>query len=713
MASLADRELVTRTMDRYRYMLDNGHTAFVRMAAECDGFFTGRGQWTEAERASLRAKRKPVVTINQILPTMNYVLGNQINNRVATTFSPKRNGATDETAAVLGKVYKQISDNNELDWQRSEMFADGMVTGRGYLDVRLDFSDSLRGEVRVTQLDPRNVLLDPDANSYDPDGWKDVMTVQFLSPADIEVLWGKQKATRVALGVSDYDTSSLENDLSRATFGAVASKSALPSMTVDSSSQGSYRRAIAVIERQWRKLDSYDHFVWLTTGDIRPVPDTLGDEGIASFLAENPDVTVTKRLGWRIRWTVVANGVLLHDDWSPYQRFTVFPYFPYFRRGATIGAVESLMDPQRLLNKTTSQELHILNTTANSGWKVKRNNLSNMSVSELEQRGGETGLVVEVEDMDGLDKIQPNQVPTGLDRMAFKAEDYIKSISLVSDYMRGSAREDVAAKAVVANQQTGNIGMAKPLENLTHSDKLLARHILELIQTYYDDERVIRVMSDTRRQQSEDVTVNQVTQNGVLNDLTVGEYDITITSVPARELDEDSEFEQAVRMRTDLGVAIPDDFIIRTSRLREKQALLEQMAQSSEDSRAQQDQAARLALAKEQADLQKIQADAVLSQAKAHQAMTPPPAAQDNTQVELAKLKMEYELKARELMMNMEIKKQELELKKQETTMKAQLDASIRQQEADAKKQAARIQARKMAEGGPAAAPTSTPTQEQ
>ena len=82
-----------------------------------------------------------------------------------------------------------------------------------------------------------------------------------------------------------------------------------------------------------------------------------------------------------------------------------------------------------LLNKVSSQELHVVNTTANFGWKVKRNALQNMSVGELEQRGAQTGLVLGLDELVNAEKIQPNQTPSGLDRISYKAEEHIKSIS--------------------------------------------------------------------------------------------------------------------------------------------------------------------------------------------------------------------------------------------------------------------------------------------
>ena len=136
------------------------------------------------------------------------------------------------------------------------------------------------------------------------------------------------------------------------------------------------------------------HFVDVGTGDTRMVLPDWDAQRTAAHLPE-PQSGADQKLVQRIRWTVVADNVVLHDDWSPYKHFTVVPYFPYCRRGRTVGLVENLIGPQELLNKVSSQELHVVNTTANSGWKVKRNALQKMSVAELEQRGAQTGLVLE------------------------------------------------------------------------------------------------------------------------------------------------------------------------------------------------------------------------------------------------------------------------------------------------------------------------------
>ena len=86
------------------------------------------------------------------------------------------------------------------------------------------------------------------------------------------------------------------------------------------------------------------HFVDVATGDTRQVPDAWTEEQIADYLAKNPEMT-TKKLIQRIRWTVIAGSVVLHDDWSPYKALHSGAVLPHFVRGRTSGLlVENLID---------------------------------------------------------------------------------------------------------------------------------------------------------------------------------------------------------------------------------------------------------------------------------------------------------------------------------------------------------------------------------
>lgn len=728
--------LATQVWNRYTWLRDNGHLDYVKKAAKCEDFFAGL-QWDQNDLALLKAQRRPALTINKIISTISNVMGEQIFNRTDIAFKPRNEGATSEVADALTKVFMQIADNNQLGWARSDVFTDGVVTSRGFFDVRLDFTDSLRGEVRIEQLNPKNVLIDSDADEYDPDKWNDVLITKWMSPDQIELLYGKADADLLRSRTDSYYPYGYDSiDINRDRFGS-ARAIGWPLNTVTQQEYNNVRN-IRVIERQWKKLDKVLHFVDLETGDTRVVPTDWDDDRIAQHLQANPQLATTKKLIQRIRWTVIADSVVLHDDWSPYKHFTVVPYFPYFRRGRTVGLVENLLGPQELLNKVSSQELHVVNTSANSGWKVKRNALTNMSTAELETRGAQSGLVVELDDINNIEKIQPNQTPTGLDRVSYKAEEHIKSISGVSDYMQGFAREDVAAKSVQTNKQSGQANLAKVMDNMNRSDFILARTVLDLVQEYYTEQRLLYITTDRLMNTTEQMTVNQPTPEGrIVNDLTLGEYAIVVTNQPERDTFEDTQFDQAVRLRTEAGVQIPDKYILQSSRLKEKAQIIAEMEQAGQTPEAKQQaelqmRALAADVATKEAEATQKGSDAQLKQAKAQKEIAS--IGQDSGQNEIAleqqkleaemameqqKLDQEFQLKQEQMNREFELKREQLQmemaLKREQATAEAAIKATVAKEQAKAARVAAVHNAQPPGEASPTSpapgAPAKTPKQ--
>lgn len=208
-----NHEITTENYYRYRYSAERSHYEFLAKAAKCEAFFAGN-QWAASDLAALSLQRRPALTINKIKSTIQTVQGEQILNRNEVVFRPAA-GASAETADALTKVWMQIAQNNQLPWVRSQVFDDGIIRSRGFYDVRLDFTDSMQGEVRITALNSKNVVIDPDAEEYDPDGWADVFITKWLTYQDIAILYDEQDAellrardgdaARVAIGVVEDD----------------------------------------------------------------------------------------------------------------------------------------------------------------------------------------------------------------------------------------------------------------------------------------------------------------------------------------------------------------------------------------------------------------------------------------------------------------------------------------------------------------------------
>ena len=565
---------------RYEYGRMRGHRSYCRKARECENFYLGGGrQWNPDDRDAVESEGRPALEFNQVRPKLNSAIGYQIQNRMDISFRPRGRGADDELAKVLSKVVKQVADNTALHWLETQVFSDGLIQQRGYYDIRISYRDSMLGEISITDLDPLDVIPDPDAKSYDPDKWQDVIITRWLTLDEIEEQYGKAARDKCESdNQEDQDFGDDEADEERSKFGNedTGGTEYLGSVTL---SDGSKR--VRVIERQFWRTENAKVVISMT-GDIRPA-DSIPEDRLADMVG----VVVANRRVRRVRWVISTYTTVLHDDWSPFNHFTVVPFFPFFRRGKTAGLVDDAIGPQQLLNKSLSQFLHTVNGSANSGWYWWADSVANMTDDEFANRGAEAGLAIVLKHDTPTDKvpkkIQPNQVPTGFDRIIGMAGSMLDETTGINDAMTGNAGREVSGIAIQSRQFAAQQGLAVPLDNLARTRHLLASRILELVQAFYDTPRVMRITEKDSmgRESTEDMVVNVPQEDGsILNDLTIGEYDVVVTEQPMQVTFENSQFTQIMEMR-EKGVRIPDPFVLRHSNITEKQEIIEALEQQS------------------------------------------------------------------------------------------------------------------------------------
>ena len=577
----AGRAIAAENWDRYRYALLRGHRLDTERARLCEDMDLGGGrQWSPDDLAVLKEQRRPAYEFNEILPSVNSALGHQIHNRLDISFRPRGGNADQKLADVHAKVIMQVADHEHLHWKESEVFADGLIQQRGYYDVRIEFADNMQGNIKIGVRDPMDVIPDPDGKTYEPEGWADVITTAWLTLDEIEYQYGKAKRAeceRMHESDSDWGDGD-DSGVPRNKFGDPVNTGA----TFDSTYTDALVKRVRVIDRQkWVRQMSRCLF-YPRTGDLKLA------ENLPQVLIDNQvqqGAIVTKAMKRRVRWCVSTMDIDLHDDWSPYNRFTIIPYFAYFRRGQTIGMVDNAIGPQMGLNKALSQFVHIVNTAANSGWTVEENSLTNMDTKELEAKGAMTGLVLEHrKGSTPPNKIQPNPVPQGVDRLIELMTESIKTVT-VPEAMRGGQGPEVSGIAIQSKQFASQQQLAVPMDNLARTRQMLAETLIELEQQFYTDERTLRITEqDPTTGQDVDSTlvVNQDDgSGGYLNDLTVGEYDVVITEQPMQITFENSQFQQALELKK-VGVNIPDTVMVQHSTLSRKQEIIEQMQSSAQ-----------------------------------------------------------------------------------------------------------------------------------
>ena len=586
--AMEESELSTIANDQwYRYTRarDHGHIEYLSMAKKCNDFYRGE-QWDPADRKKLEDEGRPALTINMVLSTVNAVLGEQSSKRAEFKYKPRAEGQ-EHTPGVMTKLISAIKDHNDYDSVESEVFADGIIShGRGYFDIRVQFDTNMLGEIVITSTDPTQVVLDPDAKEYDPSTWCEVYETKWLSLEQVSQTYGKEKAEK--LKTQGINGQRLHPDSiiweGEEKFGDTHKEGSINANHPASDDEERTIKQVRIIERQHVRYEPVWKFVDMVTGDTKKVPETWDEDRSAQFAATY-GLAVIRQVDKRIRWTVTADQIVLHDDWSPYATFTKVPYFAYFRRGKPFGLVTNLISPQEQLNKLESQLLHIVNTTANSGWMVERGALVGMTADDLRNQGAETGIVLEyAAGKNPPEKIKPNSVPTGIDRESIKSAQFIKEISGINDAALGSDSPEVSGVALDNKVLRAQVQMAVPFENLQRTRGLVARKLLELVQQFYTEQRVFKIATegmdfDKMDGQEQEYVINQQTASGeIINDITLGKYEISLATVPSRDSFDDQQFAEALALRAQ-GIMIPDDRVVEYSHLARKDELADEIRQ--------------------------------------------------------------------------------------------------------------------------------------
>lgn len=553
------------------------HRRWADQGKICTDFFEGR-QWTDEQIAQLKKDMRPVLSLNKIGALMRLVSGYQRNNRTDIDYVPTNDmSSSEDIADVLSMVTKSVSTTNLLQYTDSEVFYDGIITGRGWWDYRLNFENNDFGDVKITVGDPFSIYVDPDANTYNLNESANYITEsRWTSIDEIEFNYGKPIADQL-LSKAYWGTTS---DFLGGPYGLMEEVSPQRNFAMLANEYGmsatdlyytefvdTYQKRIRLTDTQYYITEWCRHFVDLETGDTKAIPPSWSDDKINKCLlyaqSLKQQLTVDWRKRKRVRWSVVCGDIMVFDDWSPYDTFTKIPFFPYFRRGMTKGLVEDLLDPQRELNKRRMSTTEILTRNANSGWKYHQESMDAKEEANLKENGARPGVNIKWKgDKGAPERIEPGGYPVGHDKLEEKSRNDLLEISGINESALGELENVQSGRAIEARQRQSVIALQPYLDNFSRSKMMQGNKFLELFQNHYTEQRVIRTIGEDGKMAM--VEINKIMDpnpgemptNGtreILNDITVGKYEVQVNETPMTATFENAQFEEALDVLQKLG----------------------------------------------------------------------------------------------------------------------------------------------------------------
>lgn len=129
-------------------------------------------------------------------------------------------------------------------------------------------------------------------------------------------------------------------------------------------------------------------------------------------------------------------------------------------------------------------------------------------------------------------------VPTGMLQMAIHASDNIKAVTGLFDSSIGARGNATSGVQERAQQRQGDTANFHYTDNLNRSIRHCGRCLVDMIPHYYDAKRIVRLMKEDGTIDATEVNApkidpltQQVTET--MNDITVGDYDVTVSTGPS------------------------------------------------------------------------------------------------------------------------------------------------------------------------------------
>lgn len=484
--------------------------------------FVAGDQWDPAARAQRQLSGRPCLTVNKIPTYLHQVTNDQRQNVPSIKVHPVDNGADVETAEVLQGLIRHMEYASNADAAYDTAVNSAAAIGYGYFRLVTEYCDETSFDQDIVFKRIRNaftVYFDP--ASTEPDGSDQTKCALSTKMARTEFkrLYPKAKASDDSLvaGLGDQAAWWLDENTVRVTeYYRVSMKTA----TLVQLSNG---------ETGWK--DELDQAAAAAVGI------TISRE------RESAKRTVE---WFKLTATDVLERAEIKCKWIP-----VFPVWgdEVDLDGKVIrsGLVKHAMDPARMYNvwMTAATEEVALRPKAKyvmaegqeegheDEWAAANNSASPYITYKPVSLGGMLAPAPQRQPL--------ADVPAGMLTMAQHASDDIKATTGIFDASLGARGNETSGKAIIARQREGDVANFHYTDNLMRTLRHVGRCIVNMIPSYYDAERVVRIMGEDQTVKSAEINkpLPQPVKDKrtgaiktVLNDMTVGKYDVTISSGP-------------------------------------------------------------------------------------------------------------------------------------------------------------------------------------
>lgn len=571
-----DKKLVMECLHLYHKAKDR-EQASLQEGREADDLYTHK-QWDQSTKDHLERQQRAAVTVNKVESKVDNLVGYQRQNRTDIKYLPNENG--DQVVAdVLNMVSKNLLD--QCYWGREEscVFEDSVVAGRGVINVYMDFTTNILGDIKVERFPWDDVMFGPhekvdlsDCDYLVKSKWYSKNKLQEMYPevevepegTDWEEFKHKYDADYGGMVHGEASTSSWEDDF----------------VNVD-------RKQYRMIE-VWKKEHRRVHVLVNPDDGFYFAANGWSKSDLAA-VKTIPGIRAIPRVIFKMRVTRIAGDKLLEDDYPDlaYNDFHVIPVYAKYRNGRFHGKIRGVKDLQLLVNKSYSQFIDIINKVANYGWFYDNETFpSERERQQWERFASTPGFNIKLNDVKKPpEKVEGQRFPAEIVAAIEMFNNDMREIMNINLEMIGQSKNDsgVALRQKIVQQLIGNDFL---FDNLSFAKKKLGRILVSYIQRYYSAERIMRILGN-EAQQGGELAGQKISEydpaeiHKLLQEKDLSQYDVVVSESQESPSAMMGNFLLLLDMASK-GIPIPPTAIIDFAPLPNKNKILEQIAQQQQ-----------------------------------------------------------------------------------------------------------------------------------
>lgn len=444
---------------------------------DAEDIYSGK-HWDEALKKKLEKKGRAAETVNKTEGLIDNLSGYQRQNRTDIKFLATEGG--DETLCdILNVVVKNVLENCSFGREESKVFTDSSITGRGLFNIYMDLERNFEGDIIVEKFpwDEASFAVHEKEDLSDCDmvfkeKWYALSKLKEMYPEKADEFVPEPKIK----GKADDIAEDWDKRLNSKEFINTLTKQ----YKVVECQRKTYTRSFVLAHG--RDGFDFDAKGWLEA-DVNAVKTIPG-------FYKMPRVT------FKIRLIKIASTILLEDEIIDDDEFSLVPLYAKYRNGEFWGKIKPVVGLQRLINKSYSQFIDIINKVASYGWFYDGETFPTAKEKKkFKETSSSAGFLAEVTDISRLpQKVEGVKFPVELVNAIAMFNQDIREIMNVNLEMQGMGGKEsgIAMKQKIVQQLIGNDFL---FDNLSFAKKKIGQIVLKKIARHFTPERIMRIVA--------------------------------------------------------------------------------------------------------------------------------------------------------------------------------------------------------------------------